>query len=303
MLRRMRCSRRPAARPSRATSVGGRVVVRRRSRRRHPPACSLQPAATACIRSITGGAEAWKVAAELAGRQCPVFVDPLQNLPAGFDQLGSRLDNAALLAKAGVRVAFALAGRHAQRAQDPPGRRQCGRQRPAVGRRAWRRLPACRPRRSASATSSAASPSGMHADLVLWDGDPLEVSTLAEVGLDARQRDADALAPDRTARSLPAGAGADAARVFELSATALARNRYYLRLPEPATARGSDPELAFRSDSPDGLAAELQQALRGGELFERWRARQEDPDAIDPRWARPTPTPRSAANNARWRST
>ena len=62
----------------------------------------------------------------------------------------------------------------------------------------------------------------------------------------------------------------------------MARNRYYLRLPEPATARGSDPELAFRSDSPDGLAAELQQALRGGELFERWRARQEDPDAIDP---------------------
>ncbi|MBP8081412.1 MAG: hypothetical protein KAY12_04575 [Arenimonas sp.] len=60
------------------------------------------------------------------------------------------------------------------------------------------------------------------------------------------------------------------------------RTRYYLRLPEPAKARGSDPELAFSSESPDGLAAELQQALRGNELFERWRVRQDDPDAIDP---------------------
>lgn len=62
----------------------------------------------------------------------------------------------------------------------------------------------------------------------------------------------------------------------------MARTRYYLRLPEPAKARGSDPELAFKSDSADGLAAELQQALRSDQLFESWRARQEDPDAIDP---------------------
>lgn len=60
------------------------------------------------------------------------------------------------------------------------------------------------------------------------------------------------------------------------------RTRYYLRLPEPAKARGNDLELAFKSESADGLAAELQQALRGSELFEHWRARQEDPDAVDP---------------------
>lgn len=61
----------------------------------------------------------------------------------------------------------------------------------------------------------------------------------------------------------------------------MARTRYYLRLPEPAKARGNDPDLAFKSDSADGLAAELQQALRGDELFARWRSRQDDPDAID----------------------
>ena len=60
------------------------------------------------------------------------------------------------------------------------------------------------------------------------------------------------------------------------------RTRYYLRLPDAAKARGSEPDLAFRSSSAEGLAEELQQALRDAQLFERWRARQEDPDAVDP---------------------
>ena len=58
--------------------------------------------------------------------------------------------------------------------------------------------------------------------------------------------------------------------------------RYYIRLPDPAHARGGDPDLAFHSQGPDGLAAELQQALRSDVLFERWRRMQDDPDEIDP---------------------
>ena len=58
--------------------------------------------------------------------------------------------------------------------------------------------------------------------------------------------------------------------------------RFYLRLPDPKRARGDDPDFAFRSDGAEGLAEELEQALRQPALFERWRARQEDPDAIDP---------------------
>ncbi|MCX7042691.1 MAG: hypothetical protein NT117_08430 [Gammaproteobacteria bacterium] len=57
--------------------------------------------------------------------------------------------------------------------------------------------------------------------------------------------------------------------------------RYFLRLPEPAKARGNDIDLAFRSEGAEGLAAEFQEALRSASLFERWRARQEDPDAVD----------------------
>ena len=59
------------------------------------------------------------------------------------------------------------------------------------------------------------------------------------------------------------------------------KTRYYLRLPEPATARGPDPALAFRSVGAEGLAAELQDALRTASLFARWQATLEDPDDAD----------------------
>jgi hypothetical protein len=59
------------------------------------------------------------------------------------------------------------------------------------------------------------------------------------------------------------------------------RTKYYLRLPDAAKARGSDPELAFRSVSAEGMAHELQEALRDPHLFERWRAMQDDPDSVD----------------------
>ena len=58
--------------------------------------------------------------------------------------------------------------------------------------------------------------------------------------------------------------------------------RYYINLPDPARARGNDPDLAFRAQGAEAFASELQDALRGDALFERWRARQEDPDAVDP---------------------
>ncbi|MCJ0826529.1 hypothetical protein MQC88_11300 [Luteimonas sp. 50] len=58
--------------------------------------------------------------------------------------------------------------------------------------------------------------------------------------------------------------------------------RYYLSLPDPQRARGNDPAFAFRAQGADGLALELQQALRSDELFQRWRMAQDDPDAVDP---------------------
>ena len=59
------------------------------------------------------------------------------------------------------------------------------------------------------------------------------------------------------------------------------KTRYYLRLPEPALARGPDPTLAFHSVGAEGFAEELQKALRTTALFDRWKATLEDPDDAD----------------------
>ncbi|MFT3726702.1 MAG: amidohydrolase family protein [Terricaulis sp.] len=56
---------------------------------------------------IHGGAEAWMVADELKRANIPVLLDPLVDLPDHFERLGARLDNAALLNAAGVRFAIA----------------------------------------------------------------------------------------------------------------------------------------------------------------------------------------------------
>lgn len=56
--------------------------------------------------------------------------------------------------------------------------------------------------------------------------------------------------------------------------------RYYLSLPDPAKARSAG-EFSFSSRGAEGFAQELQDALRGDALFERWRAAQDDPDAVD----------------------
>ena len=56
--------------------------------------------------------------------------------------------------------------------------------------------------------------------------------------------------------------------------------RYYITLPDPAKARGSDPSLSFTAHGADAFAEQLQTALTGTGLFERWRAKQEDPDDV-----------------------
>lgn len=62
---------------------------------------------------IKGGAEAWRVADLLAEAGVPVILTPSRNVPWSFDALGARLDNAARLSRAGVRIAITtLDGAH-----------------------------------------------------------------------------------------------------------------------------------------------------------------------------------------------
>jgi imidazolonepropionase-like amidohydrolase len=55
---------------------------------------------------IAGGAEAWMMADRLGAAHVPVLTGAMNNIPAGFAALGQRQENAALLSKAGVRVAL-----------------------------------------------------------------------------------------------------------------------------------------------------------------------------------------------------
>lgn len=128
--------------------------------------------------AISGGAEAWMVADELAAAGVAVLLDPLANLPASFDQLGARLDNAALLNEAGVTVVFSGAGTHNAR-----------KQRQAAGNAVANGLPW--EAALAALTTAPADTFGLEAgfgriepgspaNLVLWSGDPLEVTTWAD---------------------------------------------------------------------------------------------------------------------------
>ncbi len=125
---------------------------------------------------IEGGAEAWIVAAELATAEVPVLLDPLQNLPYNFDQLGARLDNAALLHAAGVTISFSGAGTHHARKQ-----RQMAGVAVANGLDHGAALAALttNPARIFGLPGGRIEV-GAPANLVLWSGDPLEVSESAD---------------------------------------------------------------------------------------------------------------------------
>lgn len=64
--------------------------------------------------------------------------------------------------------------------------------------------------------------------------------------------------------------------------------RYFIRLPDPSAARGSDAELAFSANGADAFAEQLQAALRSASLYQRWKAKQpadddgDDDDREDP---------------------
>lgn len=59
---------------------------------------------------------------------------------------------------------------------------------------------------------------------------------------------------------------------------------YYISLPDPAKARGNDTALSFQSQGPSGFAEELQDALASQHLFDKWKAKQPDPDAVEAQW-------------------
>jgi len=125
---------------------------------------------------LEGAAEGWRVASEIAAAQVPVIVNPLSNLPARFEMRGATLENAARLHAAGVLVAI----------QGERTGHQARQLRYYAGNAAAHGLP-----HDAALAAITANPArifgvddrlgtlerGKEADVVIWDGDPLEPLT------------------------------------------------------------------------------------------------------------------------------
>lgn len=126
---------------------------------------------------LVGAAEGWKVADEIRKAGVPVLVDPLANLPASFNQLQVREDNAARLHAAGVRLGFSSMG----------DARRAGRIRQAAGNAVADGLPyevalaaiTRSPAEMFGVGDSGRIAPGALANLVVWNGDPLELTTWA----------------------------------------------------------------------------------------------------------------------------
>ncbi len=126
---------------------------------------------------IRGGAEAWMVADILAKAKVPVILNPLQNLPSRFDMLGSREDNAALLAKAGVSVIFSTFDVHRTKTlRQAAGNAVRGGMKHNDAIRAITAAPA----EAFGMTNHGVIARGKMANLVVWSGDPLELASQAE---------------------------------------------------------------------------------------------------------------------------
>jgi len=137
--------------------------------------------------AVVGGAEAWKVAPQLAAAKVPVFVDTLANLPADFDRIGATLENAARLQAAGVDVSFSQASDASQNARKI---RQLAGNAVANGMpwdAAFAGLTSVPARVLGLDGELGTIAPGRRADLVLWSGDPLELTSLPDqVWLDGR---------------------------------------------------------------------------------------------------------------------
>ena len=125
---------------------------------------------------LSGAEEGWEVADEIAAARVPVLLNPTSNIPSNFDMLGASLRNAMLLQKAGVEIA--ISGNDAgHRVRD---------MRYNAGLAVSRGLPyaaaiealTLAPARIFGVDGQIGSIApGKAADLVVWDGDPLEPLT------------------------------------------------------------------------------------------------------------------------------
>ena len=126
---------------------------------------------------LAGAQEGWEIAEAIARAGVPVLVEPLDNIPS-YDALGVRYENAAVLARAGVKVALLETDTHNARNL----RQQAGN---AVSygmtwEQALRAVTLSPAEVFGVADRYGALDVGKVANVVVWSGDPFEFSTGVE---------------------------------------------------------------------------------------------------------------------------
>ncbi len=123
---------------------------------------------------LMGAAEGWKVAAEIARHKVPVVVQPLTDIPS-FDALGATLENAARLAAAGVTVILSSFDTHnARNIRQEAGNAIAN----GLDREAAMRAVTLSPAQVWGVADRTGSLEvGKDADVVIWSGDPFELTT------------------------------------------------------------------------------------------------------------------------------
>ena len=135
---------------------------------------------------LVGVSEGWTVAREIAAANVPVIASPTNDLPASFEQLAATQSNVGRLRAAGVEVAIGMIddndSRQAQQSMQMAGNLVALTKVPGATGLNWGQA-------FATITSVPARIAGMPdvgtlkagaRDVVIWSGDPLELSTLAE---------------------------------------------------------------------------------------------------------------------------
>jgi imidazolonepropionase-like amidohydrolase len=126
---------------------------------------------------LAGAAEGWEIAPEIAAAGVAVLVEPMDNIP-GYDALGIRYENAALLVKAGVKVALLETNTHNSRDL----RQQAGNA-VAYGMtwdQALQAVTLSPAQIFGVADRYGSLETGKVANIVVWSGDPFEFTTGVE---------------------------------------------------------------------------------------------------------------------------
>lgn len=126
--------------------------------------------------AIVGADEGWLVADELAAAGIPVIIDPFSNLPGSFAQLGATAQNAERLIAAGVLTAFAHLGDDSHQARLVV---QTAGNAVANGVTFDDALAAITtaPADIFGLEGHGTLQTGAISDVVVWDGDPLEITS------------------------------------------------------------------------------------------------------------------------------